>query len=85
MYQEQIQLEQNVAMPPRKTIAKDRYGIIDDMKNGDSFFIKVNNGNRADTTAYRAGLLAYAATKKHTIATRTLDGGYRVWMIERSD
>lgn len=82
MYQEKIQIEQNVAMPPRRVAAKDSYGVLDTMSNGESFFISMNSRNKKDTVAYRQGLLAYAVKAGHIIATRTLDGGYRVWMVK---
>jgi len=82
MYQEKIRIEQNVAIPPRRIAAKDSYGILDTMSNGESFFISMTSSNKKDTIAYRQGLLSYEKKAGHIIATRTLDGGYRVWMVK---
>lgn len=84
MYNGKIQIEKNVAMPPRSISTKDRYGILDDMVDKDSFYIKETIVTKKETTAFRQGLLAYAATKNHEIATRSIGNGYRVWMVNSS-
>jgi len=73
-------IETNVPLPHRRHRSKEKYGYVDEMNIGDSIFFI--NETRQTLSALMGAIAYRSRTDGKKFATRTMDGGLRIWRLK---